>query len=208
MDTHQTPQEAPCHDQCFNWATGFYPWIPLGRGPRMKLSQAASIGPRVFTRGYIRSALDVEITGQLQLGHGFLPVDTTALRPLIARDSHSFNWATGFYPWIPCMARSRSLIWSLSFNWATGFYPWIPGNSRPEPSARSPLQLGHGFLPVDTSAWVHPWARHTHRFNWATGFYPWILHPSNSAKRSRSATVFSRGTLLVVKVHIVSGVVL
>ena len=111
----------------------------------------ASIGPRVFTRGYPTLGLSYRFAVRgLQLGHGFLPVDTTTRRDGTRGVGHCFNWATGFYPWIQRDTGGVLMLTFLGFNWATGFYPWIHEIDTSPSASVWRLQLGHGFLPVDT----------------------------------------------------------
>jgi hypothetical protein len=136
----------------------------------------ASIGPRIFTRGYLRMiAYCGTALLSLQLGHGFSPVDTSAALAAsgtavpVLQLGHGFSPVDTGFCWqgLPAsgaasigpriftrgyfICRLRTETTSSGFNWATDFHPWIPWYPISRCSSGTMLQLGHGFSPVDTA---------------------------------------------------------
>jgi len=107
----------------FNGATTFQPW-KFWRLPKVQWVKAASMGPRLFSRG--NSALHGSwgrSHSGLQWGHDFSAVEISGERLEIIRASISFNGATTFQPW-KLVSMTPISPPRLSFNGATTFQPW------------------------------------------------------------------------------------
>ncbi len=107
----------------FNGATTLQPWILRNRWPSRVGKENSSMGPRLFSRGYIEDARD-EIEGcSLQWGHDSSAVDTTDACDM-PHPPHFFNGATTLQPWIPHTGQGVDHSETL-FNGATTLQPWI-----------------------------------------------------------------------------------
>ena len=186
------------NDISFNWAMAFQPWIhvrghyhcngcltlQLGHGfsamdtpktgGRAGFDYSASIGPWLFSHGYLlefrnrRHSIHASI-GPWLFSHGYVLNDECA-----AHGQNSFNWAMAFQPWIPhsCDEVDPDEV-------AASIGPWLFSHGyhhckRTLCQSLLKLQLGHGFSAMDTLLLVFGNRPLLYRFNWAMAFQPWI----------------------------------
>ena len=135
-------------DESFNGAADFHPRILVLRRPKLTDRQA-SMGPRIFIRGYQTPSRLGRRGSRLQWGRGFSSADTSFCVPLHQRCDASMG------PRIFIRGYDRTWYrWYANDDASMGPRIFIRGypNPNPNPNHNQRLQWGRGFSSADTRA--------------------------------------------------------